>query len=103
MTTEAKRRLTARIVSATEKDWKAAAWILEKLYPKEFGPNAEFELKNQNPGLKIMFDTAGESIRELLTFPILGNNPKEQAELEAEQEKNIAFWESQAQSNLSTK
>jgi hypothetical protein len=65
------------------------------LYPKEFGPNAEFELKNQNPGLKIMFDTAGKSMRELLTFPVLGKDPKEQAELEAAQEENIAYWESQ--------
>jgi hypothetical protein len=46
-------------------------------------------------GLKIMFDTGGESIRDLLTFPILGQNPKEQAELEAAQEENIAYWESQ--------
>ena len=67
---EAKRRLTARIISAAERDWKAAAWILEKLFPGEFGANAEIEAKSNNVGVKIYYDTGGQSLQELLEFPI---------------------------------
>jgi hypothetical protein len=91
--------LLRRIVRASAKDWRAAAWAAEKLFPAEFGPNAEIEPKSKNVGVNIVFDTGGKSMRELLTFPILGKDAQEQAELEAAQEKNIAFWESQAQSS----
>jgi hypothetical protein len=33
----AKQKLTDIIVAAAPKDWKAACWLLEKLYPGEFG------------------------------------------------------------------
>jgi hypothetical protein len=33
----AKQKLTDIIVAAAPKDWKAASWLLEKLYPREYG------------------------------------------------------------------
>src|SRR5207253_606644 len=91
----AKRMLMARIVSASRRDWKASAWALQKLYPAEFGANAEIEPTKNDSGIKIMFDTQGKSLSELLTFPIAAKDERERAELEAAQEENIAFWESQ--------
>ena len=67
---EAKRRLVARIVAAAEKDWKAAAWTLEKLFPAEYGVKAEVEPKKGNLGLTILYDTGGKTMEELLDFPI---------------------------------
>jgi hypothetical protein len=101
---EAKRRLMARIVSAAERDWKAAAWTLQKLFPAEFGAKAELEPNAAgNFGVNIAFDTGGKSIRELLSFPILGKDLKEQAELESAQEENIKFWEAQVQNAHASK
>ena len=38
---EAADRLTRRIHDASVMDWRAAAWILERRYPKDYGKDAE--------------------------------------------------------------
>lgn len=46
-----KRKITylQRIDNATDKDWRAAAWLLEKLYPDEFAKRA-IEAKVKHSG-----------------------------------------------------
>jgi hypothetical protein len=61
--------LLARIVSASQKDWKAASWALEKLFPAEFRADIELE-PNKVPRLTILYDTGGKKLEELLDFPI---------------------------------
>ena len=38
---ESARRLTTLISNAATDDWRAAAWILERRFPKDFGKDAE--------------------------------------------------------------
>jgi hypothetical protein len=52
-------------VSATQKDWKAAAWTLEKMFPAEFRGDEP----KQPLGVTILYDMGGKSMQELLDFP----------------------------------
>ena len=47
--------------AATEGDWKAASWALEKLHPLEFGPRAALE-HSTDDGIQIVWD---ESLSKL--------------------------------------
>ena len=38
---EAANHLTRRIYDASREDWRAAAWILERRFPKDYGKDAE--------------------------------------------------------------
>lgn len=52
--------LTGIIVESAADDWKAAAWMLEKLYPKLFGKRATVQpVLRQDAGL------SGDALREL--------------------------------------
>lgn len=46
---KAKTRLSALIVKAAVEDWRAAAWILERKHPDEYGRRDRVEITNPPP------------------------------------------------------
>ena len=59
-----------------DKDWRARAWYLEKCFPNEFGlrplPNENDECKKEI-GVKVILNTNGKTMGELLDFPTDGD------------------------------
>lgn len=69
----AKERLVRRVTNAAAQDWRAAAWMLERHYPKEYGPTAQrqaeaTEHSRECPPMRIILDTGGKTMEELLDF-----------------------------------
>ena len=71
---KAKMKLVRVIIDQAPDDWGAAAWALERSYPKEYARVTvervePFEEKKESKPLTILYQTGNHTIAELLDFP----------------------------------
>lgn len=68
-----KAKLVRVITNAAPNDWRAAAWILERSWPKEYArvtvERIEEDKDESKRGLTILYQTGDKTMTELLDFP----------------------------------
>ena len=62
---EAEIDLVETLNEAASRDWKAAAWKLERKYPDRYGPRLEARIESQVTDERIRALTAGEARKRL--------------------------------------
>ena len=78
----AKISLVDVVTTAAAKDWRAAAFLLERCYPLEYGrserPAPVADGAEGSPGVqfKMVYNTNGKTMKELLDFPRDDNVPR---------------------------
>jgi hypothetical protein len=83
---KAKMKLVRVIIDQAPDDWRAAAWALERSYPKEYARVTvervePFEEKKESkPGLTILYQTSSGGLAQLLDFPDADDPPEVAAE-----------------------
>ena len=80
---KAKAKLVRVITNAAPKDWRAAAWILERSWPNEYARvtvERVEEEKDESKPLTILYQTGNQSLTELLSFPIHSSITKQEAD-----------------------
>ena len=71
----AKAKLVRVIVKQAPRDWRAAAWILERSWPNEYARTERIEqigeqADDKKISVAIYYDTQGQPLSQLLDFPI---------------------------------
>jgi hypothetical protein len=86
----AKMKLVRVIIDQAPKDWRAAAFLLERSWPDEYARAERVEQvdEKKDVGLTILYDTGGQTMEQLCNFPIhpsmtTDDDPAKQAAEEA--------------------
>jgi len=75
---EARIKFVKEIKRLSAADWRGFAWLAERMFPAEFGrveprtfviERPKEEQANENP-LVILYDTQGQGMEKLTTFPL---------------------------------
>jgi len=82
---KAKMKLVRVIIDQAPDDWRAAAWALERSYPKEYARVTvervePFEEKKESKPLTILYQTPSGGLAQLLDFPDADDPPEVAAE-----------------------
>ncbi len=70
-------KLASAIIKASETNWRAAAWYLERTCPEEYGNNVKVEEFNEQEGEIDIPEEVKEKFHIAFRYALLGRNPSD--------------------------